>query len=168
MPLPRSRTLTALTALTLRTARTARTALVAAATLAAPGCGDDSTEPTGLTGTYGLTSAGGAVLPYVFFSGLACDRRIVGGKVEFRSGTQLLDIRDYQRVCGTTADPVDTDTLVAPYRLEGARVIVSRTAAGGAQTYSDTGAVDGNFFTLTVRDVQELRNLNVSMVYEKP
>jgi hypothetical protein len=132
---------------------------------AATSCGD-SNGPAGLTGTFQLVTVNGEPLPYVIPIGFG-SRNIVSGAIVFRGRGRLLDVREYQSVGATGPQEPVADTLAQAYTLAGTRLLVSRSAAGGAQVYADTGTVEGSFITLEVRDVQELRNKNLEMVFQR-
>lgn len=125
------------------------TALAIAAAVATGCKGDPPTPPpegASLSGSFRLESVGGNGLPYNFYCfGTSCET-LISARVETMSQTQLRDIMVYRP--GPGAQPI-TDTIISSFAVDGQRVILSRSPAGGSiSTYADTGEMDasGRFF----------------------
>jgi hypothetical protein len=135
-----------------------------AAVLSALSC-SGSTEPgSDISGTFLLQTVNGDTLPYEYVrrvvEGRVVTHSVVGGRLEFRSRNRVYDIRQIDFI-----DPAP-DTLVASYRVEGDRLLLTYPATPGNPAYTDTGTFFQNDFLIIVRkDLPTAPNVNAQFAY---
>src|SRR5215208_6607654 len=135
-------------------------AAIGAATLGAAACGGKEPTPPpadAFAGVFSLKAIGDDGLPFNYYCfGTSCET-LLNARVETMGQNQLRDIMQFRP--GPGASPV-VDTVVSTYTVDGTRVIVSRSPAGGSRsTYADTGSVDaGGHLVLKPHLIQSRSN----------
>lgn len=129
------------------------------------GCGG-STEPDGgMSGEWDLALVEGQPVPAVYLVyGFGATKQVLDASLDF-SGRRVVDARHLRdNPIGT--DPSEFgDTTTFAYRVEDDLVIITRPNIIAAQTYSDTGLVDGSTIYLTVRTVDGTPNQRRLLTY---
>lgn len=148
--------------------RVMRLAMVLMATVA---CGS-STEPGGRTsGTWDLTLINGQALPRVYLVyGFGATKQLLGGTLEFTSGSRLSESRDWRNTpVGAGGVPEDFEySVTASYRGSGDRVIIQRPGVPGSPTaYADTGLFNDDVLILPVRTVDGTSVQQHTLTYVK-
>ncbi|HEX6587960.1 MAG TPA: hypothetical protein VF039_02975 [Longimicrobiales bacterium] len=123
----------------------------AAALMAAVGCGDVTTDPTALTGTYDLVEVNGQALPALLFEGERPEGYVIATAI---SGTLTLRSTRFTERVVVNLNLDGADLGSAPVELSGDYIADGQLLSfdpDGASVPSFTGTVSGGLLT-TVED----------------
>lgn len=134
------------------------------------GCSDPVKPVGGLSGVYDLTLVNSEELPVVYqvFGLVRTPRLVTGGTLEFRSPTQVADIRNLEsRPANSPPDPWVYSTTPS-YQLANGQLIINRPGVPGEpEAYADTGFVDGTVIHLPVKTVDGNSVVRATFTYVK-